>query len=228
MHRKSHQCGLLLNHLGFLLGFVILIGDPNVAIASIHDYTKGVFVPLSNSFFFHGGSEGHYASSDRHSFIRFESVTFKRTKESTALYHDKQQKTGLVEAIIVESQDRDKIGGAYFNSDQICCTAELHVKKYCKVGEVIINPRSDNSEWPKRIQTFFDGKNEETSMVNQTVYINRTGMYYVYFMFCDPDLDSHGMTTISGRTVWQNQQGFFQYIYSTCLEFLYALVQVRY
>ncbi|KAF3331848.1 transmembrane protein 87B-like protein [Carex littledalei] len=210
MHWKSHQCRLLLNHLGFLLGFVVLIGGPNVAIASIHDYSKGVFAPRSNSFFFHGGSEGLYASeatksSDRHSFIRFESVTFKRTKESAALHHDMQQKTGLVEAIIVEIQDRDKIGGAYFNSDQICCTRELHEQISCKVGEVIIRPRSDNSEWPKRIQTFFDGKNEETSMVTQTVYINRTGMYYLYFMFCDPQLD--GMT-ITGRTVWRNPQGY--------------------
>jgi Lung seven transmembrane receptor len=116
-----------------------------------------------------------------------------------------QQKTGLVEAIIVEIQDRDKIGGAYFNSDQICCTPELHEKQSCKVGEVIIRPRPDNPEWPRRIQTFFDGKNEETSMVTQTVYINRTGMYYLYFMFCDPQLDG---LTIAGRTVWRNPQGY--------------------
>ncbi|KAJ4733156.1 Transmembrane protein 87A [Rhynchospora pubera] len=211
MHWRSHQSRLLPlhHHLGFLLGFLFLIGCPNGAIASIHDYRKGVFAPRSNSFFFHGGSEGLYASeanfSDRHSFIRFESVIFRRSKESAAIHHDMQQKTGLVEAIIVEIQDRDKIGGAHFSSDQICCTRELHEKKYCKIGEVIIRPRSDNPEWPKRIQTFFDGKNEETSMVTQTVFLNRTGMYYLYFMFCDPQLEG---LTITGRTVWRNPQGY--------------------
>ncbi|KAJ3682916.1 hypothetical protein LUZ60_013143 [Juncus effusus] len=202
---------MLLVDLGFLLGFLVLIGFlPNGAIASIHEYPNGAFAPRSNSFFFHGGSEGLYAaevtnSSDRNSFIRFESVTFKRTKESAAIHHDMQQNTGLVEAIILEIKDRDKIGGAYFNSDLICCTKELHESQKCKVGEVIIRPNPDSRDWPKRIQTFFDGTNEEASMVPQTVYINRTGMYYLYFMFCDPQLSG---LVIKGRSVWHNPQGY--------------------
>ena len=116
-----------------------------------------------------------------------------------------QQKTGLMEAIIVEIQDRDKIGGTYFNSDAICCTPDLHKEISCNVGEVIIRPNPDNPDWPKRIQTFFDGTNQETKMMTQTVFINSTGMYYLYFMFCDPQRRG---TVITGRTVWRNPQGY--------------------
>ncbi|CAD5162964.1 unnamed protein product [Musa acuminata subsp. malaccensis] len=198
-------------HLGVLLGFLLLCYRAG---ASIHEYSNGAFTPRSNSFFFHGGSEGLYASavvnitapsSDGDSFIQFESVTFRRTKESASKHSDMQQNTGLVEAIIVEIQDRDKIGGRYLNTNAICCTRELNDQNLCKVGEVIIRPTQANSDWPKRIQTFFEGSSKETTMMTQTIPIRKTGMYYLYFMFCDPLLI--GMV-IKGRTVWRNPYGY--------------------
>ena len=43
--------------------------------ASIHEYSAGGFAPRANSFFFHGGSEGLYASdpssNSSASFIRY-------------------------------------------------------------------------------------------------------------------------------------------------------------
>ncbi|PAN49802.1 hypothetical protein GQ55_9G486400 [Panicum hallii var. hallii] len=177
--------------------------------ASVHEYAGGGFAPRANSFFFHGGSEGLYASdpssNSSASFIRFDTVVFRRTLESASRHEEMQQKTGLVEAIIVEIQDRDKIGGSYLHSDAICCTPELDKEKFCRVGEVIIRPNPDNPEWPQRIQTFFEGKNEETTMLPQLVSINKTGMYYLYFMFCDPQLKG---LKITGRTVWRNPQGY--------------------
>ncbi|XP_072976484.1 uncharacterized protein [Typha angustifolia] len=208
MRRRSHP---LVRNLGCLLGFLLLLCDSAFqALASIHDYSNEVFAPRSNSYFFHGGSEGLYASvgsnsSEGNSFIQFDSITFRRTKQSASRHHDMQQSTGLVEAIIVEIKDRDKIGGTYFGSDAICCNRSLHNEQSCKVGEVIIRPNLENPGWPKRIQTFFDGANEEATMVTQAVFINTTGMYYLYFMFCDPQLEG---TIIKGRTVWRNPQGY--------------------
>ncbi|GMI73230.1 hypothetical protein HRI_000992300 [Hibiscus trionum] len=179
--------------------------------ASIHEYQNQSFFRRSNSFFFHGGSEGLYASNlhleENHlngkSFIRFESITFQRTKESAEKKNDMQQKTGLVEAIIVEVKDRENIGGSYLHSAAICCTPDLSKQGSCNVGEVIIHQDPNHPYSPQRIQTFFEGKNEETTMVLQTIEINRTGMYYLYFMFCDPELTS---TTISGRTVEKSRR----------------------
>ncbi|KAG0453404.1 hypothetical protein HPP92_024708 [Vanilla planifolia] len=144
---------------------LLLFSFPLPSLASIHEYNDEVFIPRSNSFFFHGGSEGLYASettfnstsSDRKSSIRFDSVTFRRTKESASIHHKMQSSTGLVEAIIFEIQDRDQIGGAFLNSEDICCTPQLNKEKSCKLGEVIIHPHPDNPQWPKRIQTFLMG-----------------------------------------------------------------------
>lgn len=119
--------------------------------------------------------------------------------------NEMQQRTGLVEAIVLEVRDREKIGGSYLNSEAICCTPQLSKDGSCKVGEVIIQQNPDNPDGPKRMQTFFEGKNEETNMELQTIEINSTGMYYLYFMFCDPELVG---TSIGGRTVWRNPDGY--------------------
>lgn len=187
--------------------------------ASIHEYTNDGFILRSNAFFFHGGSEGLYASKlhdpnttglqgthlDGRSFIRFETVTFVRTKESASNQNEMQQNTGLVEAIILEVKDRERIGGSFLKSDVICCTPALAKDGTCKVGEVIIQQNPNNPDWPKRIKTFFEGKNEEAQMETMNVEIDSNGMYYLYFMYCDPQLKG---TTIRGRTVWRNPNGY--------------------
>ena len=128
-----------------------------------------------------------------------------RTKESASHTNEMQQFTGLVEAIIFEVKDRERIGGSFLKSDMICCTRSLHDAGHCKSGEVIINENHDNPGWPKRIKTFFVGKDETAVIPPQTIEINSTGMYYLYFMFCDPQLKG---TTIEGRTVWRNPDGY--------------------
>lgn len=201
----------------WFLGFMLLWSSATVVQASIHEYRNEGFSRRLNSYFFHGGSEGLYASKlhlphpnsedkplNGKSFIRFESITFRRTKETTEKQNEMQQKTGLIEAIIVEVKDRGRIGGSYENTDVICCNPKLAEQGSCKVGEVIIRQDPNNPDWPKRIQTSFEGKNEEATLI-QTVEINSTGMYYLYFMFCDPQLKG---TILSGRTVWRNPDGY--------------------
>ncbi|CAI0423771.1 unnamed protein product [Linum tenue] len=208
--------------LGFLSGFVLFITIINSHLASvsasIHEYSNEGFIAQPDAFFFHGGSEGLYASkvhdssavtSENHlqgkSFIRFEDVTFVRTKEAASQQHEMQQNTGLVEAIVLEVKDRERVGGGFLKSNLICCNPTLAATGACKLGEVIIQKNPDNPEWPKRIQTSFAGKNEEVKMQPEAVEINSTGMYYLYFMFCDPQLKG---TLIKGRTVWKNPNGY--------------------
>ncbi|KAK2981842.1 hypothetical protein RJ640_010359 [Escallonia rubra] len=212
--------------LGFIVGLTYIFDYSIIHVnGSIHEYQKEPFIPQSNAFFFHGGSEGLYASKAHDSsspdkpvkgksFIRrdthrgnfrFESVIFARTRESADTENEMQSRTGLIEAIVFEVKDRERIGGAFLRSDAICCTPKLSHDGLCTVGEVIIQQYSDNPEWPKRIQTFFGGNNQEAKMVSQSVEINSTGMYYLYFMFCDPRLN--GMT-IRGRTIWRNPEGY--------------------
>ncbi|KAB1224650.1 Transmembrane protein 87A [Morella rubra] len=205
--------------LGFLIGLMCICSSITFRVsASIHEYKNEAFIPLSDAFFFHGGSEGLYASKVPNSstpkdnkplkgksFIRFESITFVRTKESTSKLNAMQQNTGLVEAIILEVKDREKIGGSSLKSNVICCNPGLADTGACKLGEVIIKRSPDNHEWPKRIQTFFQGNKEEVKMTYEEVEISSTGMYYLYFMFCDPQLKG---TLMKGRTVWKNPDGY--------------------
>lgn len=118
-----------------------------------------------------------------------------------------QQNTGLIESIILEVKDRNRIGGFYFNpkSDLICCDPFLSKTQNCNLGEVIIHNDPQNPNFPKRLKTFFQGTNQIAHMDPQTVQINATGIYYLYFMFCDPNLEG---TTFTGRTVWRNPNGY--------------------
>ncbi|XWS13043.1 hypothetical protein CRYUN_Cryun36dG0003400 [Craigia yunnanensis] len=188
--------------------------------ASIHEYRMEAFSPKSDAFFFHGGSEGLYASKLHEptiassetkqplkgkSIISFDSVTFVRPKEVANRQSGMQQNTGLVEAIILEVKDRERIGGSFLRSDVICCNKQLSSQGSCKLGEVIIHNNPNNPGWPKRIKTFFQGNYEEVKMDLETVEINSTGMYYLYFMVCDLQLNG---TLIKGRTVWKNPNGY--------------------
>ncbi|CAI9301656.1 unnamed protein product [Lactuca saligna] len=213
--------------LGFILGLLYLCDYSIVPIrASIHEYRNEFFTPQLNAFLFHGGSEGLFASKhledhdnsssitspgnkplEGKSFIRFEDVTFKRTEESAKIQNSMQSRTGLIEAIIFEVKDTERIGGNFLktNSNILCCTPKLASEESCTVGEVIIQKDENTPEWPKRIQTFFEGNKQEAKMKPQSVDINKTGMYYLYFMYCDPELKG---TVISGRTVWRNPEGY--------------------
>ncbi|KAH6762885.1 Lung seven transmembrane receptor family protein [Perilla frutescens var. hirtella] len=227
MLRRGIQCDLLLANgrkipLVFVLLMLLILVRENGVKASIHEYKNEAFIPRFNSFFFHGGSEGLYASKvldpskntvtddnnkppNGKSFIRFESITLKRPQEVAQKQNEWQQSTGVVEAIIVEVKDSDKIGRAYMNSNAICCNPALAKEGVCKVGEVIIRNDPDNPGWPKRLHVAFEGISEEAKMDLQTVEINKTGMYYLYFVICDPQLKG---TLISGSTVWRNPEGY--------------------
>lgn len=214
------QCRKVAIFFGVLLLSCTL--NKNGVSGSIHEYKNEKFIPRFDSFFFHGGSEGLYASKildpskttptdDKNkplngkSFIRFESITFRRPKDIASKQNRMHSSTGVVEAIIVEVRDRDKIGGSHIGSNAICCNPTLAKDGFCKVGEVIIRQDPNNPDWPRRLRTSFGGIEDVAIMDLQTVEINKTGMYYLYFMFCDPELKG---TIINGRTVWRNPEGY--------------------
>ncbi|CAN1277230.1 Transmembrane protein 87A [Linum perenne] len=195
--------------LGFIFSLFFITAQLSTVSSSIHEYTNEAFISQPDAFFFHGGSEGLYASkvhaAAASSNLRFEDVTFVRTKEAASKQHAMQQNTGLVEAIVLEVKDRERIGGGFLKTDVICCNPSLANTGSCKLGEVIIQKNPENPEWPKRIQTSFAGQSVEVKMQPEMVEINSTGMYYLYFMFCDPQLKG---TLIKGRTIWKNPNGY--------------------
>lgn len=181
--------------------------------ASVHNYKKAKFLDESNAFIYWGGNEGLYASSEHvrgnsaangRSFISFESVTFTRSAEAAAK-HEGGSTNSQVEAIIVDVNDKNKIGdhNAFGGKLALCCTADLALSIGCKEGNVIIDQDVDN--WPRSIATQFRGSQTEAELEFQKVNISRTGMYTLIFVACERELDG---LIVDGHTVWKNPIGY--------------------
>ena len=137
---------------------------------------------------------------------RFDSIKFRRSEASASRHTEYEARNGLVQAIIFETSDRDKIGGsAYGGRVAICCTPDLAKTEGCKQGEVIIRPSPDDPNWPFQIPVFFDGASLVATMHSEKVNISKTGMYNLYFVFCDPGLKG---LIIDGTTHWKNPSGY--------------------
>ncbi|KAL7194884.1 hypothetical protein ACSBR1_035157 [Camellia fascicularis] len=76
--KRSYWHGIR-DWLGFIIGFVYICESISQVSASIHEYKNEPFTVRSNAFFFHGGSEGLYASNEGMSFIRFKAAPSKRS-----------------------------------------------------------------------------------------------------------------------------------------------------
>ncbi|XP_039035069.1 transmembrane protein 87B-like [Hibiscus syriacus] len=181
--------------------------------ASIHIYQKQVFNEVGNAYLLPGGSEGlevslssEKSSTDGLSFIRFENITFWRTQDAADEHSEMERITGLIQAVIFEVPDRNNIGGsAYGGQRSICCTPDLAKLEGCKQGEVIRIPSTTEINWPIVLNIQFSGNNLLTHMDNTKVPIQKTGMYNLFFIACDPKLKG---TVMNGKTVWKNPDGY--------------------
>jgi hypothetical protein len=171
-----------------------------------------MFTPTGNAFILHGGSEGLYASdpdanstgSNGASFIRFDKVTFRRPEKSLEL--TKETDSPKIQAIIFEVKDRESIGGsAYGGQRAICCTSDLAKLGACTQGTVIYRPSTQNLGWPQLLEASFQGSDLYATMPSEMVPVSRTGMYNMYFVYCDPVLDG---LEIDGKTIWKNPNGY--------------------
>ncbi|KAJ6804372.1 transmembrane protein 87B-like [Iris pallida] len=180
---------------------------------SIHTYNMEGFKEVGNAYLLSGGSEGIVApqpplaaAGDGRSYIRFENITFWRTKEAAERHSIMEHSTGLVQAILFEAADRDNIGGsAYGGQRSICCTPDLAKLEGCKQGEVIRRPSSMGQNWPVVISTHFSANFIDINMEKYEVPITKTGMYNLFFISCDPQLRGLKM---SGKTLWKNPGGY--------------------
>ncbi|KAK8522300.1 hypothetical protein V6N13_115276 [Hibiscus sabdariffa] len=218
--------------------FLLLSTALTTTNASIHIYRNQLFNEVGNAYLLPGGSEGLAASlsseksvSDGRSFIRFENITFWRTQAAADGHSDEEHSTGLIQAVIFEAADRNNIGGsAYGGQRSICCTPDLAKLEGCKQGEVIRIPSATDSNWPIVLNIHFGGNYLSTSMDKTEVPITKTGMYNLFFIACDPKLKG---TTMSGKTVWKNPDGYLPgrmaplmkfYVYMTIAYLLLSII----
>lgn len=177
--------------------------------ASVHEYAGERFVSKGNAFVVHGGSEGIYSSSfnqnddsavsaNGDSYIRFDKVTFRRSNANVT--------KGLVQAVVFEVEDRERIGGsAYGGQRAVCCTGDLAKLGVCPQGEIIHRPSFKNPGWPKVFGVSFSDNELVATLPSISIHISNTGMYNLYFIHCDPDLND---LVVEGKTIWKNPTGY--------------------
>ncbi|KAF5733303.1 transmembrane protein 87B [Tripterygium wilfordii] len=205
------------NDISIVFTIFSLLFLSRISNASIHIYHRDPFKEVGNAFLLSGGSEGVAASistegssadspHDGRSFIRFENITFWRTKVAADERSDMEHSTGLIQVVIFEAADRNNIGGsAYGGQRSICCTPDLAKVEGCKQGEVIRIPSATNINWPIVLNVQFSESYLSTNMDHAEVYITKTGMYNLLFIACDPKLKGLSM---SGKTTWKNPDGY--------------------
>lgn len=174
--------------------------------ASVHQYAGDRFASKGNAFVVHGGSEGIYSSapaaqsSKAGSYIRFDKVTFRRSKESANF------SSGSVHALVFEVEDRESIGGsAYGGQRAVCCTGDLAKLGVCTQGEIIHRPSTKNPGWPQVFGVSFEVDEEVATLPSKVIPIHKTGMYNLYFIHCDLKLKD---LVVEGKTIWKNPTGY--------------------
>ncbi|KAK4405057.1 Transmembrane protein 87B [Sesamum angolense] len=172
---SSSQCCTVLKSCALL----ILVSAFLSTEASIHVYDRDPFREVGNAYLLSGGSEGIAANGHQgRSYIRFENITFWRSKEAADHQPTLVYNGGLVQVIIFEADDRDNIGGsAYGGQRSICCTSDLAKLEGCKQGEVIRTPSANDKNWPVVLNVYFRGNMLSTHMKkNKEINIKRTGI----------------------------------------------------
>ncbi|CAM6124970.1 unnamed protein product [Calypogeia fissa] len=180
---------------------------------SVHEYRNASVSLIGNAYMLYGGSEGLYASSanakssgvaNGKSYIRFDSsLTLRRPADSIAQFQSGQP--GLVEAIIFEVANADRIGTRIHGQKAFCCSADLSKQLPCREGEVILHPSAEDPQWPLNLHLYFHGKDLEIKFPFREVNITRTGMYTLYFITCDTRLSG---LVVDGKTIWKNPHGY--------------------
>lgn len=120
--------------------------------------------------------------------------------------------------MVFEVNDRNRIG--YQTADGItrryCCTKELVEKTRCFPGRLIVQPKPGNEDWPWQTDIYFSENQTVAYAVDEAVTIESTGMYYLWFVICDPNLAG---VTVSGQTTWKNPGGYLPGMMSFNLPF---------
>ena len=187
--------------------------------AAVHPYAGEYFEPHADAYVFRAGREGLFAQvdddheteawstaapgvSNGESYVRFDRVRFNRPASVASRFDAGGAETGLVEAVLFELNDHDRVGfvdpAGY---TRFCCAEDLVESTGCVPGRLIVTPRDDDPESPWVKAVPFSGDDVDARVYDQTVRIRKTGMYYLWFVSCDPELGPS--LSVRGATTWK-------------------------
>jgi hypothetical protein len=189
--------------------------------AAVHEYDNQYMFSIGDAYIFRGGREGLYGSTKEalekygnwgqiapgvangQSEITFNKLQFHRPASVASQYTPDEGFTGLVQAVIFEVKDRDKIGFPTPQGYRYCCDKEIAKKTKCYQDRLIYKEGKDG--WPRVLDSYFENNDTVAYTWEEAITIEKTGMYYLWFVTCDEDLAS---VTVSGATTWKNPGGY--------------------
>jgi len=107
------------------------------------------------------------------------------------------------QAVIFEVGDRDLIGHPTPAGYRYCCTKDLVSKTKCHQDRLIYQRKADG--WPKVLDIYFENNATTAYAWEEAITIDKSGMYYLWFVTCDDDLSA---VTVAGATEWKNPTGY--------------------
>lgn len=199
----------------------LLVGLTAVTQAAIHPYHKDYFYAVGDAYIFRGGREGLYASTKEalekwgnwgdiapgvangQSEIKFTQLEFARPASIAASFEPDEGYTGLIQAVIFEVGDRNLIGYPTPLGYRYCCTKDIVPKTKCYQDHLIV--QQNDRGWPKVLDIYFENNDTTALSWEEAIIIETTGMYYLWFVICDEDLQA---ATVRGQTTWKNPTGY--------------------
>ena len=206
---------------------------PTLARASAHAYARDSLYATNDAAILVAGAEGVFASrvrlerettdvrkrwlganprvADGRAYVRLDALTFERPRETARARGATGGASGLVEAATFKREDVDRIGvwDDEAGARKFCCTGDMAKRGLCEKGEVgrlVVRGRGDGgAASPWKTEIWFEGDDVEARSDVQAVSVRETGMYYMWFVVCDPE---HAGVTVSGRTLWKNPDGY--------------------
>jgi len=211
---------------------LVLASLAHFARAAVHEYDDASLYAVSNAAIFVAGREGLFASrvdlntsttrakawvganphvSDGRAYIRFDNVAFVRSEAVAKAGGANQGANGLIEAVTFDARAYDAIG--VYDTDgssgrKFCCDDDMVQRGVCaRAGRAIVDrsARSDGAAAPWTSEIWFDDDNVEARAFEEAMSVEVTGMYYVWFVVCDPE---HAGVRVRGKTIWKNPDGY--------------------
>ncbi|KAK9785184.1 hypothetical protein WJX73_002774 [Symbiochloris irregularis] len=204
-----------------LLLLSVLLSGLSCVLGAIHPYNQDYFYAVGDAYIFRGGREGLYAStkealekwgnwgeiapgiSNGQSEIKFTQLEFARSQAIASQFEPDEGYTGLIQAVIFEVQDRNLIGYPTPYGYRYCCTKDIVPKTKCHQDRLIVQQKDDG--WPKVLDIYFENNDTIALSWDEAITIESTGMYYLWFVICDEDLQA---ATVRGQTTWKNPTGY--------------------
>ncbi|CAA6664213.1 unnamed protein product [Spirodela intermedia] len=161
-----------------LLALLALFALDVLVDASVHDYAKEK-LSQRNAFVLNGGSEGLYASSltpVEHSIASLRNGdSFIRQRSPPRPV--KKMTRSTFKLLFLRLKIERLLAGQLWWSESNCCTPDLAKLGACTQGR-----------WPQVLTVTFKEMILLLHYYLKTVHITRTGMYNLYFIYCDPSL----------------------------------------